>query len=529
ERSIADVITKIKRVLAEGYSQSDIMILVRNLADASEAAHNLINEGLRVVSSESLLLTNSPKVRLLTNIFIYLNDSSNVIAKTEILYNYLVYIEESDTNLNDIFTDHLKASGSLFSNLPEGFVEQSSGKIHSRLFGMGLYELAEELIRIFKLGGNADAYLLRFLDVIKEYNDEKMGGLNGFIEWWQEKSATASIVVPSEADAVRVMTIHKAKGLQSPVVFMPFVNWDMDIKNGRDLLWVSTDVPPFNESSAFLVRASKELEQSYFAEDYNEEAALTNLDNLNLLYVAFTRAEERLYINIPVKGKKGSNTGELVLNTITSAEALSGSYDSTNEQLVYGNISLPRSTKSAVQKLDVLRTDEILSNNIYSRLLVKKEYGGFMPELKNDLGQSKNRGVILHKALSILKDASVSAINEAAAKLILHGILKPEQKESLITELKKIVSSPVIKKWFSSEAESWNERDIIQPGGETYRPDKVVIRNGSASIIDFKTGGTADEHTQQVNNYITLLQNMGYKEVKGYLFYVNKLKAVEVN
>lgn len=531
ERSIADMITKIKRVLAEGYSQSDIMILVRGLADASEAAHNLINEGLRVVSSESLLLKNSPKVRLLTNIFIYLNDSSNVIARTEILYNYLVYIKKSDADLNAIFTDHLKTSDSLFSSeIPPKFFEPGSpGEIYSKLYGMGLYELAEELIRMFELGGNADAYLLRFLDVIKEYNDEKMGGLNGFIEWWQEKSATTSIIVPSEADAVKVMTIHKAKGLQSPVVFMPFVNWDMDIKNGRDLLWVSTDTPPFNESSAFLVRASKDLEQSYFAEDYNEEAALTNLDNLNLLYVAFTRAEERLYINIPVKGKKGNNTGELVLKTITSAEALSGSYDSSNERLVYGNISLPRSTKPAGKVFDVLQIDEILSNDIYSRLLMKKEYGGFVPELKNDLGQSKNRGVILHKALSILKAATESAINEAADKLMILGILKAEQKDSLIAELNKIVKSPVIRKWFSSESDSWNERDIIQPGGEIYRPDKVVIHHDSASIIDFKTGGAADEHSLQVKNYITLLQNMGYKDVKGYLFYVNQLKAVEVN
>ncbi len=531
ERSIADMIAKIKRVLAEGYSQSDIMILVRGLADASEAAHNLINAGLRVVSSESLLLTNSPKVRLLTNIFIYLNDSSNVIAKTEILYNYLVYIKDTDADLNAIFTDHLKTSDSHFSSkIPSKFFEAGSpGKISSRLFGMGLYELAEELMRIFELGGNADAYLLRFLDMIKEYNDEKTGGLNGFIEWWQEKSATASIIVPSEADAVKVMTIHKAKGLQSPVVFMPFVNWDMNIKGGRDLLWVSTDIPPFNESSAFLVAASKELEQSYFAEDYNEEAALTNLDNLNLLYVAFTRAEERLYINIPVKGKNGNNTGELVLKTVTSAESLSGSYDSSNEQLVYGNISLPRSTKSAGKVYDVLQIDEILSNDIYSRLLLKKEYGGFVPELKNDLGRSKNRGVILHKALSILKAASESAIVDAADKLIIWGILKAEQKDSLIAELKKIIKSPVIRKWFSSEAASWNERDIIQPGGETYRPDKVVIHNGSVSIIDFKTGGAAEEHSVQVKNYITLLQNMGYKEVKGYLFYVNQLKAVEVN
>ncbi|HMT12231.1 MAG TPA: UvrD-helicase domain-containing protein, partial [Ignavibacteria bacterium] len=281
ERSMADVITKIKQALAEGYSQSDIMILVRNLADASEAAHNLIDAGLRVVSSESLLLTNSPKVRLLTNIFIYLNDSSNVIAKTEILYNYMVYIKGIDADLNAIFTDHLKTSGSLFSSEipPEFFEDVSQDKVNSRLFGMGLYELAEELIRTFELGGNADAYLLRFLDVIKEYNDEKTGGLNGFIEWWQEKSASASIIVPSQADAVKVMTIHKAKGLQSPVVFMPFVNWDMDIKGGRDLIWVSSDEPPFDESSAFLVKASKELEKSYFAEDYNEEAALTNLDN----------------------------------------------------------------------------------------------------------------------------------------------------------------------------------------------------------------------------------------------------------
>ncbi|MBE2217444.1 MAG: UvrD-helicase domain-containing protein [Ignavibacteria bacterium] len=529
ELSAMDIVSKIKSLLSEGFKQSDIMILVRGLADASEAAHFLIDAGLKVVSSESLLLTNSPKVRLITNVFIYLNDSSNVIARTEILYNYMVYIKGKDADLNAIFTDHLKTSGSLFSSkMPESFIEQDSGEIKSRLYGMGLYELAEELIRIFKLGGNADAYLLRFLDVIKEYADEKTGGLNGFIEWWQEKSASASIIVPSEAEAVKVMTIHKAKGLQSPVVFMPYVNWDMDIKGTRDLIWVSSDEPPFNESSAFLVKASKELEQSYFAEDYNEEAALTNLDNLNLLYVAFTRAEERLYINIPSKGKKSNHTGKLVYETITSAPEFSTLYDNTNARLIYGK-PVKGKSKAGGNIPEVLTIDEIVSNDIYNKLLMKKEYVGFVPELKNDLEQSKNRGIILHRALSILKAANEIDINAAAEKLVALGILKAEQKSSLVAELKKIIRSPEIKEWFSEKAETFNERDIIQPGGEIYRPDKVVIKQNSASIIDFKTGGEVTEHNVQVKNYVSLLQSMGYKDVKGYLFYVNELKAVEVN
>jgi len=530
ELSAMDIVSKIKSLLSEGFKQSDIMILVRNLADASEAAHFLIDAGLKVVSSESLLLTNSPKVRLITNVFIYLNDSSNVIARTEILYNYMVYIKGKDADLNAIFTDHLKTSDSLFyKELPADLFEPASGgKIRSQLYGMGLYELAEELIRIFELGGNSDAYLLRFLDVIKEYADEKTGGLNGFIEWWQEKSASASIIVPSEAEAVKVMTIHKAKGLQSPVVFMPYVNWDMDIKGTRDLIWVSSDESPFNESSAFLVKASKELEQSYFAEDYNEEAALTNLDNLNLLYVAFTRAEERLYINIPAKGKKSNHTGKLVYETITSAPELSTLYDSTNAQLIYGK-PVKGEAKAGGKHPEVLTIDEIVSNDIYNKLLMKKEYGGFVPELKNDLGQSKNRGIILHRALSILKAANEKEIYAAAEKLVALGILKAEQLKSLVTELKKIIRSPEIKEWFSESAETFNERDIIQPGGEIYRPDKVVIRQNSASIIDFKTGGEVTEHNVQVKNYISLLQSMGYKDVKGYLFYVNELKAVEVN
>jgi ATP-dependent exoDNAse (exonuclease V) beta subunit len=537
ELSIEDVITKIKASLEEGYRQSDIMVLVRGLADASEAAHYLIDAGLKVVSSESLLLANSPKVRLLTNIFKYLNDSSNVIARSEILYNYLVYLKDENIDMNELFSDHLKKNDSLFtSRLPKEFFEGGGSKIIRKdLYGLGLYELAEELIRIFGLGDTADAYLIRFLDMIKEYTDEKSGDLYGFIEWWEENKSNASIIVPSRAEAVRVMTIHKAKGLQSPLVFMPYVNWDIDIKGSRDLIWASSEVSPFNESSAFIVKASKELQQSYFADDYNEEAALTNLDNLNLMYVAFTRAEERLFINIPAKGNKSNHTGKLIYETITGTEPLNAVYDSVNYELKYGElVSLTR--KYSKPKDVVMKMEGTVSNNVYSKLVMGKNFEGFTPEIKDDLGQSKNRGIILHKALSLLKSADEEEISLTADKLVILGILKIEQKPALIKELKQIIKSPDIKEWFKKDIISLNERDIVIPPDKndpdkkiTYRPDRVIVNGKKVGVIDFKTGSEGRDHITQVKNYIDLLGKMGYEEVRGYLFYINGLKVVEIN
>lgn len=534
EFAISDMISAIKDLLKSGYRQKDFLVLVRNNSDAVDAAHAIIDARLNVVSSDSLLLTNSPKVRLLINIFKYIVDSGNVIARAEILYNFLKYIKDTGDDLNKIFTDHLninELSETLFrTKLPQGFFEnENSLQVNSKLSGLGIYDLAEELIMIFELGNRSDTYLIRFLDVLKKYSDENNSDVYGFINWWEENKGENTIIIPDEEDAIRVMTIHKAKGLQAPVVFIPFANWEFNLNANRNMIWVSTDKPPFNVSPAYFVKASSSLKESYFAEDYNEEAALTNLDNLNLMYVAFTRAEEKLFIGVPQKGSKTLNAGKIIYDTLTGSEELSEKFDTQNYLYEDGSgddIHIPAKTKNISS---AYRIGSMVTGNIFEKIIVKPQFESYRPESKTDLDQQKNRGIILHKALSLLSDSTGNEIDKAVNKTVLLGLITGEQKEKLREEIVKILSLPLVKEWFNPNNKVMNERDIILPEGSIYRPDKVIINGNKAVIIDYKTGKKLKEHAVQIKLYSDILSRMGYKETEMYLYYINdnKIKTLK--
>ncbi len=534
EAAVSEMIANIKRQFSGGYRQRDMMILVRNNSDAAHAAHELIDAGLKVVSSDSLLLTNSPKIRLLINIFKYITDTGNVIARAEILYNYLKYLRESDADLNIIFTDHFydnEPAKTLFRNeLPDAFFEKNNSlQFSNKLSGLGLYDLAEELICIFGLGNSADTYLIRFLDVLKKYSDENNSDVYGFIGWWEENKADNTIIVPDEEDAIRVMTIHKAKGLQAPLVFIPFANWEFNLNANRNLIWVSSDKMPFDASPAYFVKASPALKESYFADDYSREAALTNLDNLNLMYVAFTRAEEKLFIGIPQKGVKSFNAGRIIYETLTGTEELSGKFDTQTYIYEDGDIAAKAPDRKQVSGNSSYNIDSMITGNIFDKIIVKPEFDDFTPEAKADIKQMKNRGVILHKALSLLNNSSEAEVDKAVNKLLIIGMINIEQTEKLKEEIKDILSSSEVKGWFDPANKTMNERDIILPDGSLYRPDKVILKENSTIIIDYKSGSSKAEHKEQINVYGDILGRMGYKNIEKYLYYINdkKIEAIK--
>ena len=531
EFSVAAMISNIKQLLLNGYRQKDIMVLVRNNSDAVEAAHSLIDARLKVVSSDSLLLTNSPKVRLLINIFKYIVDTNNVIARAEILYNYLIYIKNENIGLNEIFTDHLKNENgsSLFNKfIPKGFFDERGGDVNNKLSGLGVYDLAEELITHFGLGDTADTYLIRFLDVLKKYSGENNSDVYGFINWWDDNKQDNTIIVPDEEDAVRVMTIHKAKGLQAPVVFIPFANWEFGLNANRNMIWVSSNEQPFDTLPAYFVKASSALQESYFAGDYNEESALTYLDNLNLMYVAFTRAEEKLFIGIPQKGKESFNARKVIYETITNSPELAESFDAQNYLYENGSVNdkVKKSDKDSLY--GSYRIGQMVSGNIFDKIIVKPEFENYVPENKRKLKELKNRGIIIHKALSFISNSNAGEIEKASQKLVLLGLITEEQRVDLTDELLKIMAIGKVKNWFDSE-NVMNERDIIMTDGSIYRPDKVIINNDKAVIVDYKSGGKKDEHIKQIKRYGEILGEMGFKEIEMNLFYLNELKIETVN
>jgi len=531
EFSVESMISNMKHLLQKGCRQSDMMVLVRNNADAVEAAHALIDARLRVVSSDSLLLTNSPKVRLLINIFKFIVESNNLIARAEILYNFLVYIRNENVDLNELFTDHLKKdiSRSLFRKyIPGDFFQNPNDiEVSSRLSGLGIYDLAEELVMMFGLGDTADTYLIRFLDVLKKYSGEKNSDVYGFINWWEENKHENTIIVPAGEDAIRVMTIHKAKGLQAPVVFIPFANWEFGLNANRNMLWVSSDTPPFDTLSAYFVKASSALKDSYFARDYNEEAAQTYLDNLNLMYVAFTRAEEKLFIGIPQKGRESLNAGQVIYRSLTGSPVLSQGFDTQNYNYESGSPEVVNEKTETGSGYNGYKIGALTSGNIVNKIVLKPEFENFVPETITRLKELKNRGIILHKALSFLNSSADESIQLAARKLVVTGLITEKQIPEIEAELRNILANDKVKKWFDPQ-NVMNEREIILPDGSIYRPDKVLIDSDRAVIVDFKSGKRNPAHIEQVKTYRDILAEMGFKQIIMNLFYLNDLQIEEV-
>lgn len=521
--ALGKTVEAVKLALTEGFMQKDIMILTRNKADGGETAHYLTDAGFKVVSNDSLLLTNSPKVKLILNILKYIVDGNNSLAQTEILYNYLVYIKNENPELDRVFNDYKVEGCPLFkASMPAGFFTDA-GKLNPELFRLSLYELTEMLIRIFSLNENADAYLMRFMEAVTEFALDNSSDVPGFIEWWDEHSEEYSIIIPEQEDAIRVMTIHKAKGLQSPIVIMPCANWGMEISGTRDLIWVSSDYPPFNESSAFLVKATKTLENSHFEKDYNEEAALTMLDNLNLLYVAFTRAIERLYVFIPEGGSRAYNTGKFIKETISSSEELSTGLKNENE---FETGSRAHHVIKDVPGDNSYKPEDIVSENYLSKIVIQSSANGLTIEKRKKLEESRNRGRIIHETLALIKYPDEA--EKALETMKIKGHITAENEEEVMLELLEIFKMDEVKKWFSKEYEIKTEAEILMPDKSLYKPDRVLLKDKKAVVIDYKTGKHSKEHINQVKQYGDVLNKMGYTETEKYLFYITEKKIVKV-
>ncbi len=275
----------------DGFRNKDIAILVRTNTEGAEIARHLFEHNVPVISPDSLMLDSAPEVRFLLSCFRYLLQPHDAVAIAEIQAFYFGYILK-----NENFAEQINPEKGL------SFLEKEVIS-PEKLLQLPLYDLAQELIQVFKLESEGGAFLLHFLNVVHEFENKKLPDLSAFLEYWNEEGCKKSLALSEDEDAVRIMTIHKAKGLQFPVVLIPRANWAIVPKSGSPI-WGRTPTAIAGVSDTFVLNFSKALGNSWFADEMQYENQMSVLDNINLLYVAFTRAESRLYIFIPKREKK---------------------------------------------------------------------------------------------------------------------------------------------------------------------------------------------------------------------------------
>jgi ATP-dependent helicase/nuclease subunit A len=521
----------LEKLQENGAALKDIAILVRKNDEGQKIAAFLLQYknsakakpgcAYDVVSNESLRIDGAASVNLLLGAMRYLLNAEDSIARAQLAYEF-ARLHEPDRQLSEVFA---VSNQTIFeNNLPPAFTKQKPA-----LKKLPLIELTETLIEIFNLGVITGelVYLQTFQDLVLEFNNRERNDLGAFLEWWDANRHKKSIQVSGEVNAVQILTIHKSKGLQFKYVIIPFCSWSLDHEKWQaPNLWVTADESPFKAAGFLPVRYAKNLEETFFSRFYGEERTKISLDNLNLLYVALTRAESGLIIfapSIDTRGAKGSIAG-LLYHSIMADEQLPDHWN--EERLLWKSGEWERTVLSHQKNPAALHLSEYLSSPWRNKLVIRQSGASYFREAVDPLREKVNYGIHLHAVLSRMKYAD--EMDDMLDQILLEGFITQSDREPLERQLKELLKNARIAAWFSREWEVRTEVPILLPGGEENRIDRLLLKGKKAIVVDFKTGVRSKSDDRQVLQYIEVLRLMNFIDVDGFLLYVRENEIVEV-
>ncbi len=522
----------IEQLQDKGYALQDIGILVRTKKEGAEVANCLLDYKSKnpeskykydIISDEALFIRNSQSIKLVVSLLRYLRNSADSTLRTLAIYEY--YKFKDQLTPEETIRAHFSAS----SDFPEEVISDLN-----RIKELPLYEMTEEIFNLFKdaMEANENIYTQAFLDMVLDFSVKKSSDLDSFLQWWDESGQTKTIFTPDGQDAIRIMTIHKSKGLEFPVVIMPFCNWDIDHKL-TTILWCQPKAEPFNQLHLVPVKYSQKLSNTIFADDYLEEKLHAFIDNLNILYVAFTRAKSDLIIFSPKpkeKAKGITNISSLLWACChTTAESQDGKVfvnlaefvDDENSRIELGE-SLCGIVKKEKEKNSEVSVGVLESIPFDDRLKIRLNNKYFF----TDQGQ-REYGTLMHEIVSNV--TSMTELGGVIEKYRLSGEITSDEKTKISELLLQYLSVPEISEWYSGNYKVLNEVQILQPNGTFIRPDRVMIKEDEVIVIDYKFGEKEEKkYLKQVKNYMTQIKKMGYANVKGYICYIVLGKVIQV-
>lgn len=553
EKSLDALINQVKVLQGNGYQPGDIAILVRSNKDglpiirkfleASDNPEN-INYNLDVISNESLFLNSSNSVSFILQVIMHLIEPEDRIIKGIILNDYKNYILPPLKKIGKekIFAE-TEAYGQqelLFSEPFEYLLNENFDTEFDAFFSPLLNHLNKEI-----LNASVDEAIIRICDTFNLFELEEdvpfiqalidqaaqiksyfTNDLSNFIKWWDEKGHKLSVNVNDDANAIRLFTVHKAKGLEFRVVLMPFFDWAaLWTGNQVPTIWCKTKSEPFNLLPLVPIKANADMAQSYFYKEYFDEVLSTFIDSLNLIYVAFTRAKSVLMVNAPVFEKKDSNGVSRLLydavttmgeNIFTIGEA--GGIESFN----YGKLSEPGKEKQTNKV--TIPFGKYHFHDFNTKLKIRTIHEDYFSG-ENKISD-KNLGNLLHEILANIK--SSGDITLACNKALKQRKITDIEFDELQSWLIKLIGNPDAKDWFSENYKILNEWPLLSKE-VNLRPDRVMISGDEAIVVDYKTGMLErPAYENQVEKYAYSLKDAGFKKVTGFLWYIktNKIEKI---
>ncbi len=503
------VLEIIKDLEAQRVSNSDICVLTRTRKQSIAIANHLSESGISIISSESLLVSNSPEVQFVNAVLEFSINSGDRNLKWEILLYLTDKLQLEDphkliTSVIDLDHQHfftwLKDHGIYFDL--------------QHLRELSLYEAAEYIIYVFSLVERSDAYLQFYLDFVFEKSTQASIGIHGFLELWEQVKEKLSIAAPKTEHAVHIMTIHQSKGLEFPVVIYPFANYKLrDVSKER--LWLPLP-EGLNEIPYSYFKASKKMLNwgEYEATAYEELLDQSEFDAINVLYVALTRASRQLYILSCLELKSGEECEDKVSGLLIGYLKAT---DQWNDSLNYSfGLPVPPKNKSEKENNAVHLQKNFSSPRDQKVKLVTKNgllWGSSQEE-------AIENGILVHNILS--ETGNLTDLPKAIQKYRKSENLSSEREKGLMDLITRVVTHPDLSAFYKEEAVVFRERDIISPSGEILRPDRLNFEGKQVHIIDYKTGSLQTNHQEQMDQYSEVLATMGFEVKNKILVYINK-------
>ena len=527
------------------YQKMGILVRKRWMAEKLIEHFSIYHPDIRLVSDEAFLLSSSPLLQALIHALSYLACPENVVARLHVA----TYMSRNNAESRELSLPEIIAQAeSLLPEVLRGLQTTSTDKTRTEndngLLALPLYELCERLLTFLspKVAAEETPYVCCFLDNVMNFIDDGAADINSLLTLWDERLSTQAVPA-GETDGVRVLTIHKSKGLAFHTVFLPMCNWELEAdRTPSDLQWFKPKGKPYDDIPLLPINAEKATANSIYADSYAEEHRWRRIENLNLLYVAFTRAQYNLYIWSSGKNEFSTKAymGELI------HAALPRPFSTEEETfIVYetGTPSVPADTPKAKRENESgrnpleesMQSIHITMQSYESRASFRQsnESRDFVSDL--DEAQTEQRhyidqGKLLHKLLSSIH--THDDLPSALAKMVSEGLLTSAEAHQTHKLLHKRMSDPQAADWFDGSWRVFNECSILthnERGAlKTYRPDRVITKNGATIVVDFKFGNPNPLYHDQVKTYMQLLEKMGHTQVSGYLWYVYDGQIVPV-
>jgi ATP-dependent exoDNAse (exonuclease V) beta subunit len=484
----------VQECLSDGFVPGDIAVLTRSNKAGRAAAAALTEAGYHVTSPDGLLLGGDPRVELLMDLLRVLWSDDAPAAARAVQRMAMIDAEPGAARI-DPYAD---LEGAIDPLLTVKAWLTSHGILGVRTT---LTALLAELLRALGIAPESDGRCLALIDEAHAFANEHGPSLPSFLEHWERLGHKRSLAPRPDPGAVQVMTIHKAKGLEFPVVILPSTR--MAAQGAADRLWLASIAQETGVPYA-LMKPSAALNGLDIPE-LAEETALQQLDGLNLLYVAFTRPVQRLY----------AMAHERAPDTVTKG-LLGWMADQGNEAEWRSGERTPPWTHAAADAGEPL-TELPQGRTLNAEAIFRTDAPEAWDPLDPD--RAKRLGNAAHLVLSRIDTAQ--DLSSAIESCIARGELLRSEADELATRLTDLLSRPDVAAWFSANARARNEAAIITEDGHALRPDRVLIAGDTAKVLDYKTGLPADAHEEQVRGYLRVLRTMGFAQVEGALLYLS--------